>query len=152
MMPMLGASAPRGRARDQTVDLRQGVARVTVGRYGKMHHELQVWLLESGLTPMGVLAVGDLGAVSEVLTAYLQHVFNDNRPYSHAPYTMAAVPYFHRRLWGQLRGTWAAVKTWETAEPGELRAPEPVMVLWGLMAVATAEPSTASCGQERPAV
>ncbi len=40
-----------------------------MGRYGKMYHDLQVWLLESGLPPMGVLAVGNLGAVSEVLPA-----------------------------------------------------------------------------------
>ncbi len=128
-MPTLGVAGPRGRVRDQTVDLRQGAAPVTVGPYDKMYHELQAWLLESGLPPMGVLAVGGVGAASEVLPVYLQHVFNDSRPCSHAPFTVAAVQYLHRRLWGQLHGAWAAVKTWKTAEPGELWAPEPMLVL-----------------------
>ena len=141
------AAAPRrgagGQARDMNLDLRQGVARGTVSIYGQRYHELQVWLLDSGYPPMATMALGDLASLNDVLTAYLHYLYSENRPYGHATFTLAGVQYFHRRLWGQLRGAWAAVRTWKTAEPGELRAPVPLLVLWGLMAVGLASSGVA---------
>ena len=67
--------------------------------------------MDAGLPPMAALAAGDTGWVNEVLTAYLQYLYSENRPYGHATFTLAAVQYFHRRLWGQLRGALAAVRT-----------------------------------------
>ncbi len=74
-----------------------------------------------------------------MLTAYLQHMYSEGLLCSRAPCMLAAVQYFHRRLWGQLRGAWLAVRTWKTAEPGQLRALLPVLILWGLLAVAMAQ-------------
>ena len=134
-MPTVSA-APKAKPRDLNLDLRQGVARSTLQKYGQMYQTANTWLLEAGLPSLAVLAGGDLAVASEVLTAYLQFMYNEGRPYSHATFTLAAIQYFHRRMWGQLRGAWAAVRTWKMAEPGELRSPMPVLVFWVMMAVA----------------
>ena len=132
-------AAPKVKPRDLTLDLRQGVARTTLQRYGQMYQAANIWLLDAGLPSLAALAGGDLAVASEVLTAYLQHMYNEGRPYSHATFTLAAIQYFHRRMWGQLRGAWAAVRTWKMAEPGELRSPIPVLVVWALMTLALSQ-------------
>ena len=131
--------APRGRARDLNLDPRQGVGRLTLQRYGAAYHDHSVWLTDVGMPPFGVLAGGDLGLVNEVSTAYFQHMYTEGLPYSRGPYVLAAAQYFHRRLWGNLRGAWSWVRTWKLAEPGEMRRPIPVLVFWGLLAIAPAQ-------------
>ena len=83
-----------------------------------MYQALSVWLSEAKMPNIAVLAAGGLYVINEVLVAYLQAMYSDFKPYSHAPYTLAAVQYFHRRLQGNLKLAWAAVRTWKTAEPG----------------------------------
>ena len=69
-----GAAGPQPGRRELNLDLRQGVSRVMLQRYGAVYRELSSWLADAGLPPMSYLAGGDLGVVSEVLTAYLSHV------------------------------------------------------------------------------
>ena len=138
-LPLVVTAAPKRPPRDWGLDLRQGVFRGTLQRCGQMYQGANSWLLDAGLPSLADLAGDDLGVASEVLTAYLQFLYNEGRPYSHATFALAAIQYFHRRLGGQLRGAWAAVRTWKTAEPGELRSPVPLLVLWGLMSVALAD-------------
>ena len=114
------------------------MARATQAKYAQMYQAANSWLIDSDLPSVAVLAGGDLAVASEVLTAYLQFMYNENRPFSHATFTLAAIQYFHRRMWGNLKGAWAAVRTWKVAEPGELRSPVPALVRWGLMALALA--------------
>ncbi len=40
---------------------------------------------------MARLATGDVGAVSDVLAAYLQHLYREGWAFSQAPFTLAAV-------------------------------------------------------------
>ena len=70
---------------------------VTLQRYGAMYHDLGTWLVSAGLPPMSVLAGGDVGLVNEILTSYLQHICNEELPFSRASFTFQ---YFHRRLCG----------------------------------------------------
>ena len=84
-------AGPQPRRRDLNLDLRQGVSRVTLQRYGAVYRELCGWLADAGLPPMSYLAGGDLGVVSEVLTAYIQRTYSESLPYSRAPYALAAV-------------------------------------------------------------
>ncbi len=68
------SAAPNRRPRDLNLDLRQGISRVTLQRYGSVYHDLNTWLDPAGLPSMAVLAVGDLSVVNEILTPYLQHM------------------------------------------------------------------------------
>ena len=105
-----------------------------------MYQSLNTWLRLANFMPMAaVVARGNLAVVKEVLVAYLQYLYETGRPYSHGPFTLAAVQYFHRSLWGSLKSAWAALKTWQTAEPGDLRAPMPTLLVWAMMAMALAE-------------
>ncbi len=52
------------------------------------------------------------------------------------PFALAAVQRRRKRLRGQLRAAWAAVHIWKHAEPGELRVPVPLTLLWAMMSLA----------------
>jgi hypothetical protein len=84
---------------------------------------------------VAALAAQGVGMVSGVLTCHLEELYNQGRPYSMGPGALAAVQRYHRRLRGQFRGAWAAARTWRCAEPGELRSPIPLLVLWALLAL-----------------
>ena len=115
------AAAPKRTSRAFALDLRQGVAVSTQQKYGQMYQSLNTWLRLTSRPPMAALVLhASIVVVNEVLVAYLQHMYDEGRPYSHGPFTLAAVQYFHRGLWGCLKSAWAALKTWQTAEPGEL--------------------------------
>ncbi len=86
-----GAAGPQPRRRDLNLDSRQGVSRVTLHRYGTVYHDLSSWLVHAGLPSMSYLAGGDLEVVSEVLTAYLQHMYSESLPCARAPCAVAAV-------------------------------------------------------------
>ena len=124
------------------LDLRDNVATVTKHRYAQAYQAVQNWLWDNGFPPMGWLVSQSTAMVNEVLMMYIQYLYDEKRAYTHAPYTLAAIQHFHRSLHGQLRPAWQSVKTWRHAEPGELRAPIPLGVLWGLMAVALATRSS----------
>ncbi len=102
---ILGATAaPKKASRDLGLDLRQGVALSTQQKYGQMYQSLNTWLRLANCLPMAELvARGNLALVNEVLVAYLQYMYETGRPYSHGPFTLAAVQYFHRSLWGSLK-------------------------------------------------
>ncbi len=74
-----------------------------------------------------------------MLVAYLQYIYEENRVYSHGPFTLASVQYFHPNLWGSLKSAWAAIKTWRAAEPRELRAPIAILLMWAFMSVALSQ-------------
>ncbi len=77
-----------------------GLGPVTQHCYGKSYQALQTWLARRWLPRMSTVTTLDIGVVSEVLTDYLQKLYNGGRPFSQAPYELAAVQYDHRRLRG----------------------------------------------------
>ncbi len=127
-LPQMASGAPRRGGQREALDLRSNLGRATQHRYGQVYQSLQVWLGASGYPSMAVLAIQDVGMVSEISTSYLHELRNQGRPYSMGPHTLAAVHHCHRRLQRQLRAAWAAVRTWSFAEPGELRSPIPLLV------------------------
>jgi hypothetical protein len=120
------------------MDLRENVARGTRVRYAQSYQALQTWLTDHQLPPMCWWVVQPVAQLNEILMIYVQHLYDEHVAYTHAPFTLAAIQHFHRSLYGQLRPAWQSVKAWKHAEPGELRAPIPVSLLWGLMVLALA--------------
>ena len=113
---MPAATGPRRLDRAQGLNLRNGLGLATQHRYGQSYQALQRWFARRGLPPTSTRG----------------------RPFSQAPCTLASVQRYHRRLRGHLRAAWSAVQTWTCTEPGELRAPMPVGLLLGTIALALA--------------
>ncbi len=136
MLLQLGLVEAAPRRLRVEMDLRDNVARGTRVRYAQAYQALQTWLADHRLPPLGWLAAQPVAMLNDVLMMYVQHLYDENFAYTHGPFTLAAIQFFHRALHGQLRPAWQSVKAWKHAEPGELRAPIPPSVLWGLMALA----------------
>ena len=137
--------AVAGKKARPLLDLKDNVARGTKHRYGQAYLALQEWLWESQLPPMTWLATQPASLINEILMMYVQHLYDEKKAYTQGPFTLAAMQFFHRALHGQLRPAWQSVKAWKHAEPGELRAPVPLSVLWGLLGLAARHITCMSC-------
>ncbi len=92
-------AALRHASRDLALDLRQAVAISTQQKNGRMYQAWNAWLRMSGFPVVaGLVGRRNLVVVHEMLVAYLQFIYEENRPHSHGPVTLVTAQYFHRSL------------------------------------------------------
>lgn len=124
------AKAFQAEGRPRRASLLQGGIPETLDRYNRKMDEFQSWLSVRDWDHLDVLVnLPSTRTIADVTGAYVQWLFEEERPISDARYTVAALQHRYPHLKGMLRIPWGAVREWQLLEPGLPRIPLPSAVL-----------------------
>eukprot|EP00971_Amphidinium_carterae_P327124 6458298-Amphidinium_carterae.3 len=110
----------------QRTNLDHRVLDSTAERYKQRVDSFNAWAVAQGFPSLAAMVEGEhFNAISELLSAYIQLLYNTQQPISFGTWTLAGCQYFHPCLRHRLDHPWARQRQWARLAPLQMRAPMP---------------------------